>query len=209
MSFLSSHQKGFTLLETLAVLVILTLVMTLLLEGLSSVYQIRTSLGNNLLSKGPRQLLHQHWLRTIISNMTADSAIGSHKFSGSETRLQGLTLAPLFGKPGVPTPVSLKIKQEKNDACVLFYKEEGQELLQLGKWQQAKCNFSYLNSEGKNSEQQQHFQTTKQYQPKDGMQLPQGVLFTVINERKEPVYTIFSAITGYRENRVFFAEFLK
>ncbi len=206
------RQNGFTLLETLVVLFILSLVMTLLMQGIANIYRIRTSLGNTIINANP-EVLRRQWLQNVMTAMTADSSNGSHKFTGTATEITGLTLSPLLGRSGVATPVQLVINQREDNSCSLIYKEEGQQPLQLGSWQQAECHFSYSSAGNShyrnNNREKQIFHSNWQYDKKHLLQLPDGILFTVTNNRKEHLSTLFAAVASRKQDRILFSEFLK
>ncbi len=201
----AGRTHGFTLLETLAVLFLLALIMFLLMEGLASVCHIRRSLKENIINSRPNVLRH-HWLRTVLSAMTADGKDGSHQFSGSADRISGLTLAPLFDSAGVPVPITLHIDRGKEGtACNLIYSEElSGQTLQLGHWPDAACSFTCLIRKTKTTSTTEpplaDLQSRWTVDEDHRIQLPEAINFEV--KRKEQyLFTLFADIQSRRTSR--------
>jgi general secretion pathway protein J len=193
-----TQTSGFTLLEVLVVLMIISLAVTLLIQGLSSVLQIRQKVRDNLLATKPA-ILQQTFLRTLLSSMASDDIKGKHRFTGTAQKITGFSLAPLLSPQGVPVLVELHIEQ-KDEACTLHYAEPGSPSLLLGTWQQSRCHFSYLADEKKMS---------VEWVPPAGelIQLPSGIAFHVENTEGDQVFYLFAAIQGRKLARFYIADY--
>ena len=194
----SNASPGFTLLEVLVVIMLITLVMTLLIQGLSFIFDIRQKVRDNLLSAKPI-ILQEQFLRTVLSAMTADSIKGDSRFDGSPEKITGLTLAPLLSPQGVPSVVELSIEQQ-DTTCTLRYREPPFPPITLGQWEGSRCRFTYLTDKGKLSPEWRI--------AKDRLvQIPDGIFFQVEHNDGSIPFTLFTAIQGRRLARFYRTEF--
>ncbi len=192
------RSSAFTILEVLVVLVLISLVTALVMQGLSAVFQIRQKIRNTLLVDKPIILQHV-FLRSTLSAMTADDIKGEHRFAGTAQKITGLTLAPLLSPQGIPLPVELSIQRQK-DSCLLRYTEFGSPPIILGHWPHGRCHFSYFAEHEKE-------QTEWNSSGSKLLQLPSAVSFQVENETGDKVFFLIAAITGRRLARTYVPEY--
>ncbi len=145
-ALLSADRRGFTLVEVLVVLVLLSMMMTLLMQGLTYVGGMRL----RFLAQVERQQqggLPSSWFRRVSSAMTPDHKRGQHLFSGDTRGFKGLTLAPLLGATGIPVPVYLFLEQQ-GENLRLMYQEYEDTPLELATWSASAGELRYLDDEG-------------------------------------------------------------
>lgn len=183
------QSSGFTMLEVLVVLVLISLVTALVMQGLSAVFQIRQKIRDTLLVNKP-VTLQQAFLRSTLSAMTADDIKGEHRFTGTAQKITGLTLAPLLSLQGIPLSVELSV-QRQEDSCLLRYTESGSPPIILGRWLHDHCYFSFFAEQGK--EQSEWNSSGNKL-----VQLPSAISFQVENETGDKVFFLIAAITGRR-----------
>ena len=145
--FFCRTDKGFTLLEVLIVLVLLSLVVSLLAAGLSMTFSLR----ERLLEQQQQlrvQTLESHWFRSVCSSFTPEQKPGGEHFSGTPLRIQGLALSPLLSAAGAPRRVELLLEQQ-GPVVVLQYRQDTGKLLEIGRWQADSGSFVFFDSEWK------------------------------------------------------------
>lgn len=190
--------EGFTLLEVLVVLMLISLVTALLMQGLGLIFHIRQNIRNTLLADKPLILQHT-FLRSTLSAMTADDINGKHRFTGTAQEITGLTLAPLLSLQGIPLPVELSIKRQE-DSCLLRYSESGSTPIILGRWPHSRCRFSYLTEHGKEQDEWSGAGDK-------AIQLPTAIAFQVENKAGDTFFFLFASITGRRLARTYAPEY--
>ena len=113
--------KGLTLLEMLVVMALVTLLGTLLLQGIgyfTGKYQTVQRARADVSLSG----LQQHWFVTSVRGLTP-YGVDARRFVGNARAFQGITLAPLQAEPGMPVTARWSIDGE--DASTLRYSEDG------------------------------------------------------------------------------------
>lgn len=178
--------KGFTLLEMLVVLVLIGLISTLLIQGLSHILNMRLRFLSQL-ERETTERLQFEWFHQISDSLVPDHADGENLFSGNKTGFQGLTLSPLKGNPGIPTPVIVALRTIEGK-ILLQYKEGDGEVWELARWLGRGGEFSYLDKSG-----EWHSQWPPRTMRKSD-QLPEGIL---LEADKIPIsVTWFAALRG-------------
>jgi general secretion pathway protein J len=181
---------GFTLLEMLVVLVLVSLITTLLMQGLSQVLVLRSRVFAQL--DGQRvTALQQHWFVSVNAALAPDQPEGEHVFAGQTGRLHGLSLMPLNGVAGMPTPVTWELEQVDNET-VLRYQEGESEPWEVAHWLGDTEGFRYLDDEGTwHAQWPPGLQTTAQ--------LPAAIQLYVAGVRGPHVWV--ASVRGRREPR--------
>jgi prepilin-type N-terminal cleavage/methylation domain-containing protein len=164
--------RGFTLMETLVVLLISALAMSLMFQALAGFNRSRQRVAalEGVRNNGAVVL---DWLRDSIHGLVAldmtgltvqadDPVLG---LRGDQNGFTATTLAPLLGAAGVPVTVQWKVSA---DGTSLIYDETGQAPLTLPLGDRSDLQFAYLDSKGK---------TLASWPPKLGVQLalPQAI----------------------------------
>ena len=115
------HTRGLTLLEMLVVLVLVSLLGTLLLQGIgffTGKYQVVQRARADL---SLAELQH-HWFVTSVRGLTP-YGVEARRFVGNARAFQGITLAPLWAEPGMPVTARWTIDHE--EGSTLLYTENG------------------------------------------------------------------------------------
>ncbi len=140
--------QGFTLLEILVVLVLLSMVMTMLMQGLSLIYELR---GRILVQIDQQRviLLREHLLSDLISGITPDAPQDDAVFAGDENGFYGLSLQSLQGDVGVPGVVRLWVVSSKqNQQNCLLYQQDAYPEVEMGCWQNRDIRFTFIDEHG-------------------------------------------------------------
>lgn len=112
---------GLTLLEMLVVMVLVTLLGTLLLQGIgffTGKYQVVQRARADLSVAE----LQQNWFATSVRGLTP-YGVEARRFVGNARTFRGITLAPLQAEPGMPVTARWTI--DGDDAWALRYAEDG------------------------------------------------------------------------------------
>lgn len=149
----SGRARGFTLMETLVVLLISALAMTLMFQALAGFNRARQRVAalEGVRNNGTVVL---DWLRDSIHGLVAldmtgltvradDPVLG---LRGDQNGFTATTLTPLQGAAGVPVTVQWKVS---TDGTSLIYDETGKAPLTLPLRDQSGLQFAYLDAKGK------------------------------------------------------------
>ena len=116
----TARATGLTLLEMLVVMVLVTLLATLLLQGIgffTGKYQmVRRTHAEFSLAE-----LRQHWFTSTVRGMTP-YGVEARRFVGNARAFEGITLSPLEAEPGMPVAARWTIG---DDASTVRYAEDG------------------------------------------------------------------------------------
>ena len=135
--------RGFTLLEVLVVLVLLSLVSGALFEGLSFTLKIR----QGILGQMDRQrsgVLQSFWIRSVISGTQPISLPRKGEFVGQPEVISGTSNGTLGGIPGSPGVYSLELKKKDNVLTLNYSDQYGSEFI-LGQWPGAEGKFLFVH----------------------------------------------------------------
>ena len=185
------RNEGFTLLEVLVVLLIVSLISTLLAQGISMVLNMRYRFVEQL-NYQQSGVLQSYWFRQVSMGFTPDQPGGDGVFIGTNQQIHGLTLASLQGEIGVAKQVDFNLERKAAD-IVLTYRQNDGRSFELGSWPASQGGFYYLDSNG-------HWYD--QWPPpvlESVAQLPAAVLLKV--ERGRSPLAWFAAITARRQPR--------
>lgn len=161
----SAGVAGFTLMETLVMLMLVSMATTLMFQMLDSYriaqQRIAVQAGNQ-----DRSSLFESW---FIDEVHGLSAIPGQPFKGSRGEFEGVTLNPLFGSPGAPSSIRWRLSSSA-DGGVIEYWEDGQERWTLPLRDFAGARFVFFAKDGT-----QH----DQWPPAKGLQegLPAAIAF--------------------------------
>ncbi|MEY3220943.1 MAG: hypothetical protein RIT27_2300 [Pseudomonadota bacterium] len=151
------QNNGFTLLEVLVVLVLLSLISALAFEILGQTASLRGQFLETLdeLQQG---VIREHWFRSSVSALISDyppeEGVGvvfqtrkSQTFQGKETEFSGLTLSALDNDIGIPTAFGWQLVFENNET-ILRYKNSEEQWWEVMRWIGNEGFFSYQAKDG-------------------------------------------------------------
>ena len=181
---------GFTLLETLVVMVILTLTLGLLLQLFTHVLQFKSSFLSRIETQRV-QALGSQWFRQVVANVHTVPPNAEARFRGKSNQLSGSTFAGLDANAGVPTAFVLELV-ENDDGTDLIYREEGRLDWVIAKWPGSRTTFRFLDESG-------HWQDRwPPLQPIEDVQLPVAVMLAQLQNDGQSLW-----LTRVRSDRVY------
>jgi prepilin-type N-terminal cleavage/methylation domain-containing protein len=126
--------SGFTLIEMLVVLIIVSMVGAILFSSYQRVLDIRIRLLAFLDGTDAPTLI-AGWFRSSIEGLLPDQEDGADVFAGTPRRLVGLSTAPIDGTPGVPTRIAWELVFDAASArTALTYREATAPPLTVASW---------------------------------------------------------------------------
>lgn len=143
---LGFHQRGFTLLEMMVVLVIVSLISVLLMQGFSFVVGLQERIKNQLVNVQNVELKEQ-WFRLVVRSVVREKREDSFPFEGEKDRFYGISIQPLKQSIGIPTYIEWSIKYDDGNST-LYYIESDSEPVQILVWKDAEHTFKYLDGSG-------------------------------------------------------------
>ncbi|QEP43596.1 prepilin-type N-terminal cleavage/methylation domain-containing protein [Ectothiorhodospiraceae bacterium BW-2] len=117
-----NRASGFTLLEVLVVLILVSLLSALLLWGVTYTLKLKTGYSR-LLEQSHQTRLLNHWLRSAISGLYPASRPQNRPFKGDKQSFSGQSLTSLHGLNGVPTFFELQLQQQRQTRLVYRYEQ--------------------------------------------------------------------------------------
>lgn len=132
--------RGFTLVEVMVVLAIVSLCSVLMLQMLT-VFLRGYDQVNRIQSEIILDSMRENWFRRSVKVMVAshDEEFG---FQGEEYEISGYTLYPLIGPGGKLTEVGWLIRSNSSGAS-LWYTETDFEPMKIANWANASLKFQY------------------------------------------------------------------
>lgn len=138
------HQRAFTLIEMLVVLIIVAMVATVIMQGFGyalGVYQRVVKTQNNAY----QQAFFYRWFSESLQVQIAKRP-GDRALKGTSSALSTHSFRPLLGGQGVKTLVQWEL-QLAPDGVALIYLESGKSFT-VYQWPNATAKFEYLNDLG-------------------------------------------------------------
>lgn len=140
--------RGFTLLETLVTLTLISLISALLMGTLHHVYQLQLRLEKRD-NVEERKEFGQRWFRDIVSGLQTDRTDAPNVLRGTPNRLAGLTTSPLsVNRIGMITPFVLETRLERNDNTVYLDYSSGNERFTLLTVSNGELSLEYTDING-------------------------------------------------------------
>ena len=165
-------QTGFTLVEVLVTLVLLSMVAAVVLGSLGQVLNARARL-RPYLDRSEETALVAGWFRQTIQALITDYDTGKNGFAASANTFSGLTASPLLGPAGTPTAFAWALRYDAAlDLMFLEYREKPHDTLEIAHWSDKDAVFSYY---GQDQEWRRVWPPTDLDTSKTAMQLPQLV----------------------------------
>lgn len=143
------RRTGFTLVEVLITLVLLSMVAAVAFGSLRQVLEARGRL-RPYLDRSQETTLVASWFRQTVEAMIADYDNGQHHFAGTAIEISGLTTAPLIGPPGTPITFHWALKYDAaRDITTLEYQESPSQTMPIVSWTGHAGNFNYYAEDQK------------------------------------------------------------
>ena len=137
------RESGFTIVEVLVTLVLMSMVAAIVFGSLRQVIEARTRL-RPYLDQSEQTTLAAGWFRQTVQGLMADYVNGKHRFTAKPEEFAGLTVSPLAGTPGTPTAFHWSlIYDDTRDVTVLEYNEPGAGPMRVASWAGRQGAFSY------------------------------------------------------------------
>ncbi len=114
----SSRRAGLTLVELLVTFVILSLLVGLVLEGLS-LFTARYETVTRHFRTAASETLGQQWFATSVRGIVPYS-LSARRFQGDGTSFTGITLEPLHAQPGTPVTVRWSVTSDEIASTVVY-----------------------------------------------------------------------------------------
>ena len=140
-------RSGFTLLEMLVVLILVSLISILLLEGVSYVLHLRSGFLIQL-EDSQKGTLQEYWFWSTVSAIVTDYRGSEFIFKGERNKFSGLTIAPLDNVTGMPSSFAWQLKQT-NGVMTLQYKNSLDQSWEIAHWLGNQGHFRYMAADGK------------------------------------------------------------
>jgi prepilin-type N-terminal cleavage/methylation domain-containing protein len=141
------QQSGFTLVEVLVTLVLLSMVVAVMFGGLAQVLDARSRL-RPYLDKSEETALVAGWFRQTVQALIADYDSGGNRFAATPAGFSGLTASPLLGPSGTPTAFRWTLKYDTAaDITILEYGERSPNVVQIARWKGHDAVFGYLGGD--------------------------------------------------------------
>lgn len=141
-----SKRAGFTLLEMLVVLILVSLISVLMMQGFSFVVGLHERIRHQLIMLQDIELREQ-WFRSVVRAMHIGRSSDNAAFKGDAFSFSGLTLQPLDGLLGMPTNIHWRIERT-NAVSVLTYQQGDDTPVSVFEWSLTSPEFRYLDAQG-------------------------------------------------------------
>ena len=165
-------QTGFTLVEVLITLVLLSMVAAIVFGSLGQVLNARARL-RPYLDQSEQTALVAAWFRQTVQALITDYDTGKNGFAASANAFSGLTASPLLGPAGTPTAFAWALSYNAAlDLTVLEYREKPRDAIEIARWSGKDAVFSYY---GQDQEWRRVWPPTDLSTSTTAMQLPQLV----------------------------------
>jgi len=138
--------QGFTLMEILVVLVMVSLISALLMDGFGYVLRLRGNVTQEI-KKLQLQQLQEHWYRNLVAGLLTNPIEEPAVFNGNASQFEGQSINTLDAPLGVPNIFSLSLVKEAT-ITQLKYRDHQNNDWTLGEWEAQTAYFSYLDDQG-------------------------------------------------------------
>ena len=178
-----SRQRGVTLLELLVVMVLLAVISTMLMQGLSVALSTYEKVQRRQY-EGVPYMLASSWFVQSVAGMEAQLDVG-RQFKGNASSMSGISHSALVGRNGQVQPIEWRISQMPDGSVALQYQQLGIAWT-LARWPEGtKAHFFYREQDGSPQKQWPPPEPWVSAVP-DG-RLPSAVLFEVMPPSRPPL----------------------
>lgn len=101
--------RGFTLIEMLVVMILVSMIVTVLFQGLSQAIRIRRSAGIET-AQVAREAMRRVWYRQLINGLVPDDEDGTGIFQGGPTSFKGQSTNAIDFDTGAVLPVTVALE---------------------------------------------------------------------------------------------------
>ncbi|MBT0585048.1 PulJ/GspJ family protein [Alteromonas oceanisediminis] len=180
----NKKNDGFTLLEMMVVLVLVSLITVLLMQGFSFVVSLQERIRQQLVLIQNIELREQ-WFRLVVRSYHRGRDADNDSFTGESDVFSGLALQPLNGQIGMPTNITWRINNEQKRS-ILTYQEAQYEPVEVMSWTSEKPEFRYIDADGEVSKSwppdELNVSASDVFQNRSASALPKGVVIIDTNE---------------------------
>ena len=143
------RQRGFTLLETVVTLVVVSMLVAMLMQALNHALSLRTRIAR-VQAEARTDLLQEAWFREAVATAQADLEDAMGSMQGSSTELAYATPMPLVANGMSRVRWWL---QREGDGLALHYSDPATPDLTIVRGPLQEASFAYLDHEGQWHEQ--------------------------------------------------------
>ena len=136
---------GLTLIEMLVVLVLVSLLGTLLLQG-TGFFLGKYATVKRVHREASLDALRQHWFISTVQAMVP-SRIEARRFAGDAFSFEGVTLQALAAEPGLPVRARWSIDADGTSEAVVYAQEDGESWTVMASDDEG-LEFEYADSAG-------------------------------------------------------------
>ena len=154
--------SGFTLMEMLVTLVLISFATMLMFQMLGS-YRIANDRVRSQAGQIDRQALFQAWFRDSVHGLYAAPKL---RFVGDPAQFTATTLNPLYAPEGSPVAVAWALRESAEGAAEIVYSEDGRERWRLPLQGGGEVEFTYIDAT---------WRATETWPPKLGKVNPEGL----------------------------------
>ena len=141
------EQTGFTLVEVLVTLVLLSMVAAIVFGSLEQVLNARARL-RPYLDRSEETALVAGWFRQTVQALITDYDTGKNGFAASANTFSGSTASPLLGPAGTPTAFAWALRYDGAlDLMFLEYREKPHDTVEVARWSGKDAVFSYYGQD--------------------------------------------------------------
>ena len=116
------RQHGLSLMELLVALVLVTLLGTLLVQGVSFFAGSYDAVKRNQ-RDATHAALRQHWFVSVVRGIVP-YGLEARAFQGDPETFEGITLQPLNAEPGMPTTIRWSIVDDGPEPVVMYFEDD-------------------------------------------------------------------------------------
>lgn len=182
------------MLEVLVVLVLVSLTMTVLMQGVLYTLQLRAQ----FLTQQQRlreDFLPESWFRSSSAALATVKADSPEVFQGDRESFHGLSLMPLLSEPGVPVRIEWHLTSSDGRQILQYHQENHQDVVAVFTWPEAvQANLGYSDGNGHWSERWPPVPTSGSQSPS---QLPAALRLQIGDQERRSLWLV--PIAGRRD----------